>query len=203
VSRLGVPAIALAAVVGLVAGCGGGSGSAGVASVASSTTTAPTTTQGNAGAAPTRAEEQAAALKYSQCMRSHGEPNFPDPLASGAFRIQAGTGVDPFSPAFKTARTKCQKFLLAAGLGLGPGSGPPPSAQALAHMVKIAQCMRRHGIAGFPDPRTSVPADPFHGGTGEISDIEGVILIFPSTIDTGSPAFTRAAAACNFPLHNH
>jgi hypothetical protein len=36
-----------------------------------------------------------------------------------------------------------------------------------------------------------------------ISDIEGVILIFPSTIDQRSPIFTRAAATCAFPLHNH
>ena len=63
--------------------------------------------------------------------------------------------------------------------------------------------MRRHGVHDFPDPRTSVPSNPFGSGTGVISDIEGVILIFPSTIDQQSPAFTRAAAACAFPLHNH
>jgi hypothetical protein len=202
VSRPGLLIVALTG-LGLLAGCGGGGSSAGVASVPTSTTAATTTTQGKSGSAPTPAKTQAAALKYSQCMRSHGEPNFPDPLASGGFRIQAGTGVDAFSPAFKAARAKCQEFLRAAGLGLGPGSGPPPSAQALARMVRIAQCMRRRGISGFPDPRTSVPPDPFHGGTGEISDIDGVILIFPSTIDTGSPGFTRAAAACGFPLHDH
>ena len=36
-----------------------------------------------------------------------------------------------------------------------------------------------------------------------ISDIEGAIFVFPATLDTQSPAFTRAAAACQFPLHNH
>jgi hypothetical protein len=36
-----------------------------------------------------------------------------------------------------------------------------------------------------------------------ISDIDGVMLVFPATLDTQSPAFTRAAAACQFPLHNH
>ena len=64
--------------------------------------------------------------------------------------------------------------------------------------------MRQHGVGDFPDPRTSVPSNPFgSGGVGVISDIEGVILIFPSTIDQQSPVFTRAAAACAFPLHNH
>jgi hypothetical protein len=36
-----------------------------------------------------------------------------------------------------------------------------------------------------------------------ISNIDGVVLVFPGTIDEQSPAFTRAAAACRFPLHNH
>jgi hypothetical protein len=63
--------------------------------------------------------------------------------------------------------------------------------------------MRQHGVHGFPDPRTSVPSNPLGSGVGEISDIEGVILVFGSTIEQQSPVFTRAAAACAFPLHNH
>ncbi len=50
----------------LAAGCGGG-GSPGVANVASSTTAATTPTTQNG------------LLAFSQCMRSHGMPNFPDP----------------------------------------------------------------------------------------------------------------------------
>lgn len=64
--------------------------------------------------------------------------------------------------------------------------------------------MRKHGAYDFPDPRTSVPSNPFgSGGNGVISDIEEVILIFPGTIDEQSPAFMHAAAVCGFPLHNH
>jgi hypothetical protein len=128
-------------------------------------------------------------------MRSNGVPDFPDPSASGGFRLPAGT--DRSSPAFEAAQAKCQKFLPA-----GPGSGPPPSASSLAKMLKVAQCMRRHGISDFPDPRISVPSD-LAGFVGVISDIDGVILVFPSTIDEQSPEFVRAAAACGFPLHNH
>src|SRR5262245_5447560 len=58
---LSVAALSLAA-----AGCGGG-GSSGVANVASRTTTTTTTT------------ETSGLLAFSQCMRSHGLPNFPDP----------------------------------------------------------------------------------------------------------------------------
>ncbi len=88
----------------------------------------------------------------------------------------------------------------------GPGSGAPPSAQALAKMLTVSQCMRSHGVPNFPDPRTSVPSNLHPPAAGAsrfvISDIEGVILVMGS-IDTQSPAFTRAAAACAFPLHNH
>jgi hypothetical protein len=71
----------------------------------------------------------------------------------------------------------------------------------LAQFVKIAACMRRHGVPNFPEPVTTVPFMPAGGGT--ISDIEGVILLFPSSIDMQSPAFTSAAATCSFSLHNH
>jgi hypothetical protein len=86
----------------------------------------------------------------------------------------------------------------------GPGSSTNPSRQTLARFLNIARCMRQHGVYDFPDPRTSVPANPFgSGGAGVISDIEEVILIFPGTINEQAPIFTRAAATCAFPLHNH
>jgi len=73
----------------------------------------------------------------------------------------------------------------------------------LAKFLNIARCMRAHSISDFPDPRTSAPPNPFASGIRELSDIEGVILLFPSSINKQSPVFTRAAAACGFPLHNH
>ena len=138
------------------------------------------------------------ALQYARCMRANGVPNFPDPNAGGGFLFHTGNGVDPSSPAFQAARAKCQKLLPS---GPTPGSTTHPSAQWLAQMVKAAQCMRRHGIADFPDPATTVPS--LQGFVGVVSDIEGAIFVFPATLDTQSPAFTRAAAACRFPLHNH
>ena len=139
-------------------------------------------------------------LKYARCMRADGVPKFPDPAAGGGFLFQAGSEIDPSSPVFKTAQAKCTK-LLPGGGPPGPGTQTHPSAQALAQMVKIAECMRRHGISNFPDPTTTVPSLPVGGGV--ISDIDGVILVFPAAIDTQSPAFTRAATTCKFPLHNH
>ena len=67
-------------------------------------------------------------------------------------------------------------------------------------MLKVTQCMRRHGIYNFPDPTTSMPKSMT--GVGEVSDREGVIFVFPLSLDMQSSQFTNAAAACNFPLTN-
>jgi len=65
------------------------------------------------------AQAQAQALKFSQCMRSHGLADFPDPVFhSGggggiSISIKAGPGSDltPNSPAFQSAQSACQKLL--------------------------------------------------------------------------------------------
>jgi hypothetical protein len=212
----------------LVAGCAGGSESPTVANVGSSTTAtssaaatgaatatnpnpktaSPSSTATSAGAAGSGQRAQAGLdgdeLAYAACMRANGVADFPDPKQGGGLLIQVGAGVDPGSPAFMAAQAKCHRLL--------PGGGPPepgtqsyPSPEALAQMLTVAQCMRGHGVSNFPDPRTAIPSDPRAalGGAGVISDIDGVILVFPGTIDEQSPLFTRAAAACDFPLHNH
>ena len=178
---------------------GGGPSSSQVAG-ASSTSSASALTGGAVTTLPSSASPQEQALEFAECMRSHGIADFPDPSSGGGFTFSASPGII-HGPHFQAAQNACQKYL-----PLGPGSGPPPSAQAMAQMLKVSQCMRRHGISGFPDPRTSVPPHGLAGagvGVGVISDIDGVILVFPSTIDEQSPAFTAAAAACSFPLHNH
>ena len=154
---------------------------------------------GGGGSSPeSPASLQQEAIAYAKCMRSNGVPNFPDPNAGGGFLFHASAGIDPSSPAFKAAQAKCRSSCRAAA-----PARPTPSPQTLAQFLKIARCMRQHGVSDFPDPRTSVPSNPFGSAARVISDIEGVILVFPSTIDQQSPAFTRAAAACAFPLHNH
>ncbi len=191
----------------LAAGCGG-SKAPPVATVASTTTSTSrsqggettTTTATSSGTSQSQTQLQQSGLKYSQCMRANGVPTFPDPSAGGGFEFQAGSGIDPSSPAFEAAQAKCRKLM--------PGGGPPatgtsthPAPGVLAQFVKIAACMRRHGVPNFPDPTTTFPPMPVGGGV--ISDIEGVIFVFPASIDTQAAAFTRAAATCNFPLHNH
>jgi hypothetical protein len=132
---------------------------------------------------------QNAFLAFSECMRSHGVPTFPDPGPGGG--IQLSSGMNPFSPAFKAARAVCQKLL--------PGGGPGaahPTAQAKAQTLKISECMRQHGVSGFPDPTLSPPSSP--AGYSIIEDRGGVVLAVPSTINPESPIFKQAGAACGF-----
>ena len=48
-------------------------------------------------------------LKFSECMRKHGVPNFPDPTfpAGGGIIESVGPGNDPQSPAFQHAVAVC------------------------------------------------------------------------------------------------
>ncbi len=78
----------------------------------------------------------------------------------------------------------------------GPGSTTHPSAQTMAHWRTVAQCMRQHGVSGFPDPTTSIPPN-FPRFSGTVADREGAILVIPATI-MRSPVFTQAASACGF-----
>jgi hypothetical protein len=131
------------------------------------------------------------ALEFSKCMRAHGVPDFPDPNGSGGINIPAGSGVNPSSPAFEAARSVCAGFL--------PFRGPRsqhPDAQAMSQARRISQCMRSHGVTGFPDPTLTPPSSP--AGYSILEDRGGVIIAVPSTIDPNSPAFAQAAKACQF-----
>ncbi len=71
-----------------------------------------------------QAQAQAQALRFSACMRSHGEPKFPDPQFSNGgigIRIHGGPGsaLDPQSPVFQAAQKACSADL--------PGGGPLPA----------------------------------------------------------------------------
>jgi hypothetical protein len=55
-----------------------------------------------------KAAADAKALEYAKCMRSHGEPTFPDPNGQGLIKI-TGTGIlNPTSPQFQRAQQACQ-----------------------------------------------------------------------------------------------
>jgi hypothetical protein len=136
----------------------------------------------------------AASLAYSRCMRSHGVTNFPDPKQVGGGIQVSGSaaGINPQSPLFTSAQRSCRHLL--------PGGGQPPThagqQQGLARMLHISQCMRAHGISGFPDPTLAPPSS--RAGYSAVRSNGVAWLAIPNSIGVRSPAFERAASVCQF-----
>jgi hypothetical protein len=76
----------------------------------------------NGGQPPTTAPgARKAAFAFAKCMRTHGEPDFPDPLVNPpnspglgvaildlhGMAFELGSGIDPRSPAFRRAASDC------------------------------------------------------------------------------------------------
>ena len=176
--------IATAALSLSSAACGSGSRGGQVAQLGSS----GTATESRAVAAT---DKFAASLAYSRCMRSHGIYGFPDPKQVGdEIEIPgAQSGMNPQSPLFESAQRSCAH--------LSPGGDRQSRAdqqEMLARILHVSQCMRSHGIPGFPDPTLTSPSDRAHFGA--IMSNDGVWLAIPVSIDVQSPAFEHAAAAC-------
>ena len=129
----------------IVAGCSGGS-PVPTAGSQSTTTAAPA-----GGSASSGATALAEAVAYSQCIRSHGVPNFPDPVQtpSGGYGYRTA-GIDPNSAAFQGALQAC-KALPSPWNSTGQQLSP---AQQQA-WLSWAQCIRAHGLPDFPDPTFS------------------------------------------------
>lgn len=74
---------------------------------------------GGSGPTPQLQEQmQEHALKFSACMRSHGEPSFPDPSGGGSAHMRIGgpgSGIAPSSPLFKAASRACLQYFGPAG----------------------------------------------------------------------------------------
>jgi hypothetical protein len=188
-----VIALALATLSVAAAACGGSPG-ASVANLGPSTsTTSPppgsggTASQGSGvgGKSPGGGSSQATigiggvTVQFSQCMRTHGVPNFPDPNGQGQITF---SGVDPGSASFQAAERACAKY------APGGGKHPTPAQQqaALAEALKYSRCMRSHGIADFPDPQTQSGGGigiRIHGGPN-------------SDLDPSNPHFKAAQQAC-------
>jgi hypothetical protein len=103
----------------------------------------------------TAAGGQEQAVKFAECMRSNGVPQFPDPDASGQLTIDAvvnGSGIDPNGSAWNGALDAC-KDLQPSGF-TGPAERSP---EQQSQGLKFAQCIREHGVPDFPDPTAGQP----------------------------------------------
>jgi len=169
---------ALIALGALAAACGGSPTPPGVASLGSTSTT--TTTPGGSslsGGLPNLHAAYQEQLAFSQCMRTHGEPSYPDPVLSAHGLTISNVNADPNSRTFIAATAACKKLV--------PNGGPPTQAQmekAVASALKHSECMRAHGVPNFPDPQVS-------GG--------GIrIAIGGAGLDPNSPQFQAAQKVC-------
>ena len=113
--------------------------------VAALTSTASTVAS-EAATSSAPANMHASLLAYSQCMRAHGVPDFPDPVGDSlTINASGGSDLSPDSPLFAAAEKVCKS--------LEPTNhGGHASAKDQANALKYAACMRSHGVPDFPDP---------------------------------------------------
>jgi hypothetical protein len=169
-ARAGLLTLALAAAagLGLLASACGGSSTEGVAQVDSTQTTTDASTS-----SPDSGPGEPAA--YSACMRSHGVPNFPDPNSNGGIKLDSTRGLDRSSPQFESAEEACKSLLPDGGR-----PDPQTASQEQVALLRLARCMRSHGVPNFPDPQPD----------GE------TVQAMPDDVDTRSPQFMAAERAC-------
>lgn len=130
-----------------VAGCASNSASPHVASLGSTTTTLAANNENSI--LPGQQQIYRDQVAYAGCMRTHGLPNYPFPPSNPSGREQSvDDQQDTKSPAYPAANRSCRHLL--------PFGGGFPSGAELAEvqnqLLTFSVCMRRHGVANFPDP---------------------------------------------------
>jgi hypothetical protein len=129
------PLAALATVALIGAGCG-------------SNAPSETGTASNSGTGGNNnATDQGKAVKFAECMRANGVPDFPDANAQGQFVY--GVSV---SPAVWTKAVDACKDLQPPGTLSAKRSPKQQSAS-----LRFAQCIRENGVKDFPDPANGEP----------------------------------------------
>lgn len=168
--------VLLAAGAALLAGCSTGDGPEGVATLGDGGSASTTPSPGRPDDEEENEEETA--LKFAQCMRDNGVPDFPDPEidADGniRLRIPPGSGANIDREAARKARDACAEH----APELRGGFSPEDQTRLQDSLLAYARCMRQNGY-DMPDPDFSGDGGPF-----------GIEL------DRDDPAFERAHAAC-------
>jgi len=160
----------------LATACGGGSSGSGVAGLGATTTTTLPSAAGPKTA--TKAPDEA--LRFIDCLRTHGEPNMPDPDISGnhvSINVNASSGVNPNSPQFAAAYNACRHLLPNGGVS----KGNTITSADQRDYLKAAECMRLQGIPNFSDPTFANNGVEFNART---------------PIDANSPQYKSALATC-------
>jgi hypothetical protein len=152
----------------LAAGCGGGGGSSGVANVAGSAP-ATTTTSTSSGL-----------VAFSECMRSKGVTNIPDPQQLGGGNVKLTLRQRDTTPRFHAAMRACSHLI--PELGGAQQDTAQQIRTRVADGLSFANCMRGHGVSRFPDPDSQ----------GQLT----VAMVQAQGIDVHSPEVLRDVQAC-------
>jgi hypothetical protein len=133
---------ALAAVALVGAGCG----SSGPSGTANSTGSGSTGTGSGTGGGR-NSTGQGNAVKFAECVRTHGVPHFPDPNSKGEFEF----GIDVTPAVWGRAVNACKSLQPPGSLS---GKRTPKQQSA---SLRFAQCIRENGVKDFPDPANGQP----------------------------------------------
>jgi hypothetical protein len=162
-ARTAAAFIASAALALLVTACSGG----------------PSPTGAGNSATAARSAATPSAVGYSQCVRSHGVPNYPDPGSDGQLPKGDAQQFGVSTSQYQAAQQACQ-HLLPTGGSLAQqqyqcmeNSDCPPALvqQMMTADMKLARCMRSHGVPNFPDPTNGGSSGPiFNISNAGISD---------------------------------
>ena len=139
-ARIAAAIIATVALVLLAAACSG----------------SPSST-GPGGSSNTGGSANSQLLAFSQCMRSHSVPNFPDPQSSSNAKFPSAQQLGVSSSQYQAAENACQQLLPVGASGQFP---PAEVQQLLIGMREFSQCMRSHGVPNWPDPITDSEGRP-------------------------------------------
>jgi hypothetical protein len=100
------------------------------------------------------------ALAFSQCMRSQGLSQFPDPDSSGAIPKVSPQQLGVSTTAFDNAQQACANLLQLTHA---------QTQQVVSGMRDFARCMRSHGVRNWPDPITDSDGTPVFDLHGRIN----------------------------------
>jgi hypothetical protein len=115
-------------------------------------------------------------------MRAHGVPDFPDPRVAGGFSEVALDRVNISAPAYGEAFNQCDPLL--------PNAGQPTRAESAATLikaVKVAKCMRAHGV-NMPDPSLQS---------------NGQLEFSMANVNTNAPDFDRVGTLCQKKVYGY
>ena len=100
------------------------------------------------GAQDQQQPSQVQSVKFSQCMRATGVPDFPDPSPDGTLHFSVGGDLNPSNPVFQNASDLCAKKNGVPGLaGGGSPSRALSSLTATARAVPVAEFSARRVAA--------------------------------------------------------